>query len=33
MYNCGLRSSFGNIAEELNSKIISNDFSTFVKIK
>ena len=33
MYNCGLRSSFGNIAEELNSKIISRDFSTFTKIK
>ncbi|MFZ4547772.1 MAG: hypothetical protein ACOYN4_10070 [Bacteroidales bacterium] len=33
MYNCGLRSSFGNIADELNSKIISDDFSTFTKIK
>ena len=33
MYNCGLRSSFGDIADELNLKIISGDFSTFSKIK
>ncbi len=33
MYSCGLRSSYGNAVDELNSKIISGDFSTFIKIK
>lgn len=33
MYNCGLRSSFGNIVDELNSRIVSDDFSTFTKMR
>jgi len=33
MYMCGLKSKFNKIEEELNEKINSNDFSTFVKIK
>ncbi|MDO9256734.1 MAG: hypothetical protein Q7U54_14540 [Bacteroidales bacterium] len=33
MYNCGLRSSYQNIGKELNTKLDTDDFSTFLKIK
>lgn len=33
MYNCGLKSSYLNIDKELNTKLDTNDFSTFIKIK
>jgi hypothetical protein len=33
MYNCGLRSTYKNIEEELNSKIDKGDFSGFTLVK
>ncbi len=33
MYSCGIRSSYKDIEKELNSKIDSEDFTTFAKIK
>ena len=33
MYNCGLRSSFGEVEKELNMKIDALDFSSFTKIR
>jgi len=33
MYSCGQRSSYTEIEKELNTKIDSDDFSTFTKIK
>jgi len=33
MYNCGPRSKYKNIEQELNSKIDSDDFSAFTKLK
>jgi hypothetical protein len=33
MYDCGLKSSYQNIDKELNTKLDSDDFSIFIKIK
>ena len=33
MYSCGVRSSFKDVEQELNSKIDAEDFSSFVKLK
>ena len=33
MYSCGIRSTYKNIEQELNSKIDAGDFSKFIKIK
>jgi hypothetical protein len=33
MYSCGIKSSYKNIEQELNSKIDAGDFSAFEKMK
>ena len=33
MYSCGLKSSYMDIVKELNTKIDTDDFSSFIKIK